>query len=81
MTPYSTNQPEKIQKRTCMNVCMAYYNKFEWEIMIVDKYTQTVWAKFAIGLFVISEIGFKTFQPSGSKGHVNMRNKKNENSN
>jgi len=30
---------------------------------------------------VISEIGFKTFQSSGSKGHVYMRNKKNENLN
>ena len=47
--------------------------------MIIDKYTQTVWAIIAIGLFVVSEISFKTFQPSGSKGHVYMRNKKNEN--
>ncbi len=44
--------------------------------MIIDKYTQTVWAIIAIGLFVVSEIGFKTFQPSGSKGHAYMRNKK-----
>ena len=64
-----------------MNVYIAYCNKFEWEIMIIDKYTQTVWAIIAIGLFVVSEISFKTFQPSGSKGHVYMRNKKNENSN
>jgi len=49
--------------------------------MIIDKYTQTVWAIIAIGLFVVSEISFKTLQPSGSKGHVYMRNKKNENSN
>ena len=47
--------------------------------MIIDKYTKTVWTIIAIGLFVISEIGFKTFQSSGSKGHVYMRNKKNEN--
>ena len=46
--------------------------------MIIDKYTKTAWTIIAIGLFVISEIGFKTFQSSGSKGHVYMRNKKNE---
>ena len=44
--------------------------------MIIDNYTKTVWTIIAIGLFVISEIGFKTFQPSGSKGHIYMRNKK-----
>ena len=55
---------------------MTYCNKFEWEIMIIDKYTKTAWAIIAIGLIVISEIGFKTFQPSGSKGHAYMRNKK-----
>ena len=49
--------------------------------MIIDKYTKTAWAIIAIGLFVISEMGFKTFQPSGSKGHVCIRNKKNENKN
>ena len=76
MTPYSTNQLEKIQKRNCINVCMTYCNKFEWEIMITDKYTKTAWTIIAIGLFVISEIGFKTFQSSGSKGHAYMRNKK-----
>ena len=47
--------------------------------MITDKYTKTAWTIIAIGLFVISEIGFKTFQSSGSKGHTYMRNKKNEN--
>ena len=47
--------------------------------MITDKYTKTAWTIIAIGLFVISEMGFKTFQPSGSKGHAYMRNKKNEN--
>ena len=49
--------------------------------MIIDKYTKTVWTIIAIGLFVISEIGFKTLQSSGSKGHIYMRNKKNEKSN
>ena len=47
--------------------------------MITDKYTKTAWTIIAIGLFVISEIGFQTFQSSGSKGHAYMRNKKNEN--
>ena len=47
--------------------------------MIIDKYTKAAWTIIAIGLFVISEIGFKTFQSSGSKGHVYMRNKKNKN--
>ena len=47
--------------------------------MIIDKYTKTAWTIIAIGLFVISEIGFKTFQSIGSKGNVYMRNKKNEN--
>ena len=46
--------------------------------MIVDKYTKMAWTLIAVGLFVISEIGFKTFQPSASKGHAYMRNKKNE---
>ena len=44
--------------------------------MIIDKYTKMAWTIIAVGLFVISEIGFKTFQSSGSKGHVYMRNKK-----
>ena len=44
--------------------------------MITDKYTKTAWTIIAIGLFVISEIGFKTFQSTGSKGHAYMRNKK-----
>ena len=44
--------------------------------MIIDKYTKMAWTIIAVGLFVISEIGFKTFQPSGSKGHAYMRNKK-----
>ena len=79
MNPYSTNQLEKIQKRNCINVCMTYCNKFEWEIMIIDKYTKMAWTIIAVGLFVISEIGFKTFQFGGSKGNVYMRNKKDEN--
>ena len=44
--------------------------------MIIDKHTKTTWTILAIALLVFSEIGFKTFQPSGSKGHVYMRNKK-----
>jgi len=44
--------------------------------MITDKYTKTAWTIIAVGLFVISEIGFKTFQSTGSKGHAYMRNKK-----
>tara|TARA_B110000495_G_scaffold11785_1_gene8465 strand:+ start:117 stop:263 length:147 start_codon:yes stop_codon:yes gene_type:complete len=44
--------------------------------MIIDKYTKTAWTILAIALLVFSEIGFKTFQPSGSKGHIYMRNKK-----
>jgi hypothetical protein len=44
--------------------------------MIIDKYTKTSWTILAITLFIVSEIGFKTFQPSGGKGHVYMRNKK-----
>ena len=47
--------------------------------MIIDKYTKTAWTIIAIGLFVISEISFKTFQSVGSKGHVYMRKKNNEN--
>jgi hypothetical protein len=47
--------------------------------MIIDNYTKTAWTIIAIGLFVISEIGFKTFQSIGSKGNVYMRNKKDEN--
>ena len=47
--------------------------------MIIDKYTKTAWTIIAIGLFVISEIGFKTFQFGGSKGNDYMRNKKDEN--
>jgi hypothetical protein len=44
--------------------------------MIIDKHTKTAWTILAMTLFVVSEIGFKIFQPSGSKGHVYMRNKK-----
>ena len=44
--------------------------------MIIDKHTKTTWTILAIALLVFSEIGFKTFQSSGSKGHVYMRNKK-----
>jgi hypothetical protein len=47
--------------------------------MITDKYTKKAWTIIAIGLFVISEIGFQTCQPSGSKRHTYMRSKKNEN--
>ena len=47
--------------------------------MIIDKYTKTAWAIIAVGLFEISEMGFKNFQSCGSKGHAYMRNKKNEN--
>jgi len=44
--------------------------------MIIDKYTKAAWTILAISLFVISEIGFKTFQPSGSKGCIYVRDKK-----
>ena len=44
--------------------------------MIIDKHTKTAWTILAITLLVFSEIGFKTFQPSGSKGYVYMCNKK-----
>ena len=44
--------------------------------MIIDKHTKTTWTILAIALLVFSEIGFKSFQPSGSKWHVYMRNKK-----
>ena len=44
--------------------------------MIIDKHTKIAWTILAIALLVFSEIGFKTFQPSGSKGHVYIRNKK-----
>ena len=47
--------------------------------MIIDKYTKMAWTIIAVGLFVISEIGFKTFQSIGSKGNIYMRNKKDEN--
>jgi hypothetical protein len=47
--------------------------------MIIDKYTKMAWTIIAVGLFVISEVGFKTFQFSGSKGHAYIRNKKNKN--
>ena len=43
--------------------------------MIIDKYTKAAWTILAISLFVISEIGFKTFQPSGSKGFIYVRDK------
>ncbi|SVE36589.1 uncharacterized protein METZ01_LOCUS489443 [marine metagenome] len=46
--------------------------------MIIDKYTKAAWTILAISLFVISEIGFKTFQPSGSKGHMYTRDKRDE---
>jgi len=44
--------------------------------MILDNYTKTAWTILAISLFVISEIGFKNFHPSGSKSSIYMRNKK-----
>jgi hypothetical protein len=44
--------------------------------MIIDKYTKTSWTILAIALFVVLEIGFKTFQTSGNKGHIYIRNKK-----
>ena len=43
--------------------------------MIIDKCTKTAWTILAISLFVVSEIGFKIFQPSGNKGHIYMRDK------
>ncbi len=75
MIPCSTNQPEKTQKRYCIKVCMTYCNKYEVEIIVVDKYTKKAWTIIAVGLFVLSEIGFKGFQSSGSKGYFYMRNK------
>ena len=48
---------------------MTYCNKYEVEIIVVDKYTKTAWAIIAVGLFVLSEISFKAFQSSGSKGY------------
>jgi hypothetical protein len=47
---------------------MTYCNKYEVEIIVVDKYTKMAWAIISVGLFVLSEIGFKAFQSSGSKG-------------
>jgi len=47
---------------------MTYCNKYEVEIFVVDKYTKTAWTIIAVGLFVLSEIGFKAFQSSGGKG-------------
>jgi|TARA_B110000263_G_scaffold2728_1_gene2315 hypothetical protein len=48
--------------------------------MIIDKVTKTAWTLLAISLLVFSEIGLKTFQSSGSKGFIYMRdkNKRNE---
>ena len=43
--------------------------------MIVDKATKTAWTILAISLFVISEISFKAFHPSVSKGFIYMRDK------
>jgi hypothetical protein len=47
---------------------MTYCNKYEVEIIVVDKYTKKAWTIIAVGLFVRSDIGFKGFQSSGSKG-------------
>ena len=44
--------------------------------MIIDAYTKTTFTIIAIALFVISEVGFKTFQPSASQGSIYMRRKK-----
>jgi hypothetical protein len=48
--------------------------------MIIDKHTKITWTILAISLFVVSEIGFKNFQSSRSKGHIytNNKNKKKE---
>jgi len=43
--------------------------------MIIDKATKTAWTILAISLFVISEISFKAFHPSGSKGSIYIRDK------
>ena len=43
--------------------------------MIIDKVTKTAWTLLAISLLVFSEIGLKTFHPSGSKGFIYMRDK------
>ena len=44
--------------------------------MIIDKYTKAAWTILAISLFVVSEIGFKTFQSSGYKGQIYMHDQK-----
>ena len=44
--------------------------------MIIDKYTKAAWTILAISLFVVSEIGFKNFQPSGYKGQIYMNDQK-----
>jgi len=45
--------------------------------MIIDKCTKTAWTILAIGLFVISEIGFKNYQSSASsKGFIYTRHQK-----
>ena len=45
--------------------------------MIIDKCTKTAWTILAIGLFVISEIGFKNYQSSASsKGFIYTRQKR-----
>ena len=48
--------------------------------MILNKTTKTAWTILAVSLCVISEIGFKNFQPSCIKGPIYMRhkNKRNE---
>jgi len=45
--------------------------------VIIDKYSKTAWTILAISLFVISEIGFKNYQPGASnKGFIYTRHKK-----
>ena len=43
--------------------------------MILNKTTKTAWTILAVSLCVISEIGFKNFQPSCIKDPVYMRDK------
>jgi hypothetical protein len=47
--------------------------------MIIDNYTKAAWTILAISLFVISEIGFKNFHPTGGKSSIYMRNNKKQN--
>ena len=47
---------------------MTYCNKYEVENIVVDKYTKTAWTIIAVGLFVLSDIGFKAFNQVKAKG-------------